>query len=192
MKDMELEEMRKQIGILKDKVEKQRIINTRLLENSMKSRASLIHLQGYKNVVCGMVCIIIFIGLHFAIRLNLTFVIFTIFMMMFCVWGKWYCHLPLREKDFMGQDVRTTILAFSKVKRRYEIWLHYISPPLIIIWVLWCCYEYSRVMNLPEKYAIYFYIVVAVSVVIGLFIGYSWHRKVVNACDEAISQLEET
>lgn len=191
MKDMEFEEMRNQISILKDKLEKQSIINSRLLMNSTKSSANFIHLQGWKNVVSGIVCIIIFSALHFAIDLDLTFVIATIFMMMFCILGTWYRHLPLREKNFMGQDVRTTILSFSKVKRRYEIWLHYITPPLVTLWVLWCCHEYSRVMNIPKKYTIYFYIVVAVSVVIGLFIGYSWHRKVVDTCDETISQLEE-
>ena len=37
MKDMELEEMRAQINLLKEKLEKQGIVNSHLLQQSMKA-----------------------------------------------------------------------------------------------------------------------------------------------------------
>lgn len=192
MKETELEEMRNQINILKEKLDKQSIINNTLLKKSMKTKVNTIHSQGWKSVACGLLSIVIFTFLHFAIGLSLTFVTCTIVLMLFCIWGTWYSHLPLREHDFMGQDVRTTILAFSTVKRRYKLWLYYITPPTCILWVLWCCHEYVKTLNMPETHAKYFYALIIISCIIGMAVGYSWYRKVVNTCDEAITQIEET
>ena len=60
MKDMELEEMRAQINLLKEKLEKQGIVNSHLLQQSMKAKVSQIHREGWKSVACGLVAIVAF------------------------------------------------------------------------------------------------------------------------------------
>lgn len=124
MKDMELEEMRAQINLLKEKLEKQGIVNSHLLQQSMKAKVSQIHRQGWKGVACGLVAIVAFTFNYIMGSLSLPFVIASILLMLFCIIGTWHCHMPLNDKDLMGQDIHTTARAFSLVKRRYNFWLH--------------------------------------------------------------------
>lgn len=46
MKDIELEEMRAQINLLKEMLNKQSIVNNHLLQQSMKTKVNQIHRQG--------------------------------------------------------------------------------------------------------------------------------------------------
>ena len=191
MKDMELEEMRAQINLLKEKLEKQGIVNSHLLQQSMKTRVSQIHRQGWKSVACGLVAIVAFAFNYVLGSLSLPFVIASILLMLFCIIGTWHCHMPLNDKDLMGQDIHTTASAFSLVKKRYNFWLHYITPTLTIPWILWFCHDFINSSNIPQEFAKPTMIAFCISAFIGGLIGYMWHRKVVNACDEAVKQLED-
>lgn len=46
-------------------------------------------------------------------------------------------------------------------------------------------------LGLPQEAAKYTIMALLISACIGALIGYLWHRKVVNTCDEAVRQLEE-
>ena len=87
MKDMELEEMRAQINLLKEKLEKQGIVNSHLLQQSMKAKVSQIHRQGWKSVACGLVAIVAFAFNYVLGSLSLPFVIASILLMLFCIIG---------------------------------------------------------------------------------------------------------
>lgn len=191
MKDMELEEMRAQINLLKEKLEKQGIVNSHLLQQSMKAKVSQIHRQGWKGVACGLVAIVAFTFNYIMGSLSLPFVIASILLMLFCIIGTWHCHMPLNDKDLMEQDIHTTARAFSLVKRRYNFWLHYITPTLTIPWILWFCHDFIHTSNIPREFAKPTMIAFCISACIGGLIGYMWHRKVVNACDEPVKQLED-
>ena len=105
--------------------------------------------------------------------------------------GTWYSHKPLNEKDLLGNDIHTTANAFSLVKKRYKFWMHYITPVSITLWLPLYCRDYVRSLDLPQEAAKYTIMALLISACIGALIGYLWHRKVVNTCDEAVKQLEE-
>ena len=192
MKDMELEEMRAQINLLKEKLEKQGIVNSHLLQQSMKTKVSQIHRQGWKGVACGLVAIVAFAFNYVLGTLSLAFVIASILLMLFCIIGTWHCHMPLNDKDLMGQDIHTTANAFSLVKKRYKFWIHYITPVSIILWLPLYCRDYVNSLGLPQEAAKYTIMALLISACIGALIGYLCHRKVLNTCDEAVRQLEES
>lgn len=191
MKDMELEEMRAQINLLKEILDKQSIVNNHLLQQSMKAKVSQIHRQGWKAVACGIVAIVLNTMLYFVGALSLPVFIITILFMLFAILGTWHSHKPLNEKDLLGNDIHTTATAFSIVKKRYKFWMHYITPVTIILWLPLYCHDYVTSLGMPQETARYFIILFFISACIGALIGYLWHRKVVNACDEAVKQLED-
>ena len=191
MKDIELEEMRAQINLLKEILDKQSIVNNHLLQQSMKAKVSQIHRQGWKAVACGIVAIVLNTMLYFVGALSLPVFIITILFMLFAIFGTWYSHKPLNEKDLLGNDIHTTATAFSIVKKRYKFWMHYITPVTIILWLPLYCHDYVTSLGMPQETARYFIILFFISACIGALIGYLWHRKVVNACDEAVKQLED-
>ena len=191
MKDMELEEMRAQINLLKEMLDKQSIVNNRLLQQSMKAKVSQIHRQGWKGMACGIIAIVLNTLLYFVDALSLPVFIITILFMLFAILGTWYSHKPLNEKDLLGNDIHTTANAFSLVKKRYKFWMHYITPVSIILWLPLYCRDYVNSLGLPQEAAKYTIMALLISACIGALIGYLWHRKVVNTCDEAVKQLEE-
>ena len=191
MKDMELEEMRAQINLLKEILDKQSIVNNHLLQQSMKAKVSQIHRQGWKAVACGIVAIVLNTMLYFVGALSLPVLIITILFMLLGILGTWYSHKPLNEKDLLGNDIHTTATAFSIVKKRYKFWMHYITPVTIILWLPLYCHDYVTSLGMPQETARYFIILFFISACIGALIGYLWHRKVVNVCDEAVKQLED-
>ena len=191
MKDMELEEMRAQISLLKEKLEKQSIVNNRLLQQSMKAKVNQIHRQGWKAVACGTIAIVLNTMLYFIGALSLPIASATILLMLGGILGTWYSHEPLNSKDLMGNDIHTTARAFSLVKKRYRFWLHYITPITLFLWLPLYCRDYVISMDMPQEAAKYFIMLLFISACIGALIGYLWHRKVVNTCDEALKQLED-
>ena len=183
--------MRAQINLLKEILDKQSIVNNHLLQQSMKAKVSQIHRQGWKAVACGIVAIVLNTMLYFVGALSLPIFIITILFMLFAIFGTWYSHKPLNEKDLLGNDIHTTATAFSIVKKRYKFWMHYITPVTIILWLPLYCHDYVTSLGMPQETARYFIILFFISACIGALIGYLWHRKVVNACDEAVKQLED-
>ena len=191
MKDMELEEMRAQINLLKEMLDKQSIVNNRLLQQSMKAKVSQIHRQGWKGMACGIIAIVLNTLLYFVDALSLPVFIITILFMLFAILGTWHSHKPLDKKDLLENDIHTTATAFSIVKKRYKFWMHYITPVTIILWLPLYCHDYVTSLGMPQETARYFIILLFISACIGALIGYLWHRKVVNTCDEALKQLED-
>lgn len=183
--------MRAQINLLKEILDKQSIVNNHLLQQSMKAKVSQIHRQGWKAVACGIVAIVLNTMLYFVGALSLPVLIITILFMLFGILGTWYSHKPLNEKDLLGNDIHTTATAFSIVKKRYKFWMHYITPVTIILWLPLYCHDYVTSLGMPQETARYFIILFFISACIGALIGYLWHRKVVNTCDEALKQLED-
>ena len=183
--------MRAQINLLKEMLEKQSIVNNHLLQQSMRAKVSQIHRHGWKTVACGIVAIVLNTLVYFVGALSLPVFIITILLMLFAILGTWHSHKPLNEKDLLGNDIHTTANAFSLVKKRYKFWMHYITPVSIILWLPLYCRDYVNSLGLPQEAAKYSIMVLVISACIGALIGYLWHRKVVNTCDEAVRQLEE-
>ena len=63
--------MRAQINLLKEMLDKQSIVNNHLLQQSMKTKVSQIHRQGWKTVACGIVAIVLNTLLYFVGALSL-------------------------------------------------------------------------------------------------------------------------
>ncbi len=183
--------MRAQINLLKEMLDKQSIVNNHLLQQSMKTKVNQIHRQGWKVVACGIVAIVLCTMLYFVGALSLPIASATILLMLGGIFGTWYSHEPLNSKELMGNDIHTTARAFSLVKKRYRFWLHYITPITLFLWLPLYCHDYVTSLGMPQETARYFIILLFISACIGALVGYLWHRKVVNTCDEALKQLED-
>lgn len=188
---MNFEEMRNQIALLKQKLDHQEIVNDHLLRETMRARVTAINKTKIFSFVCAAFCILLYPLLSMSGALGNAFVIATCVMMLFCSFATYYIHRPVDRMNLMTEDLATVAKVMAKFRKQYDQWLHYVTPSLLIPWLSWAVYEYAW-KDVPEGVNSWMLTIpILVGAVIGMLIGYYWHRKAVNAADKIIRQIEE-
>ena len=185
----ELEQMRSQIGILKDKLEKQNIVNEQHIRNSMKSKMSSINRTIAGTIVAGAFALPYCTWFFWSQDLSKLFIVATAIMLTVCLGLTILQQVRLKNLDFSGSNLVETAEQLSKVKKHYSEW-KWVALPMIIIWLGWLMYEMiSKLGN--EPYVIGFCCGAAVGAIIGGIIGFRINRKVIRKTGEILEQIEE-
>jgi len=184
----ELEEMRSQISILKQQLEKQNIINDTHIRNSMKSKANDLH-KTIRGTVGGGIFALIYcpICFHF-MGCSLPFVIVTTIVLAVCLALTIRQNVVLGRMDFSQGNLVETAEALGSVRKHYIRWTRLAAPAIIIPWYAWCMYEFIRLDNAG---GIVLLVCATVGGIIGGMIGFSINRKVVRQANEILAQIEE-
>ena len=191
MEEMNFEEMRNQFAILKQQLNKQEIVSERLLRDTMKTKSNAISYTKRTTYGAAVFCLVIYPILYLTHMWSLAFTIVTCLMMLFCIAGTYYIHQPVEKLDFMKSDFATVARVMAKFRKQYDNWLHYITPALIIPWIIWACYEFSW-KHAPEGSNPWIMsIALIIGAAIGGAIGYYYHRKAVNAAQDIINEIED-
>ena len=185
----ELEEMRSQINILKDKLEKQNIINEQHLQRSMKSKMSSINRTIAGTIAAGAFALPYCTWFFYSQDLSMLFIVATAVMLTVCLGLTILQQIRLRKLDFSGRNLVETAEQLSKVKKHYSEW-HRIALPMVIIWLGWLMYEMINKMG-NEPYIIGFCCGAAAGGIIGGIIGFRINRKVIRKTGEILEQIEE-
>lgn len=185
----ELEEMRSQISILKEKLEKQNIINEQHLQRSMKSKMSSINRTIAGTIAAGAFALPYCTWFFYSQDLSMLFIVATAVMLAVCLGLTILQQIRLRKLDFSGRNLVETAEQLSKVKKHYSEW-HRIALPMVIIWLGWLMYEMINKMG-NEPYIIGFCCGAAAGGIIGGIIGFRINRKVIRKTGEILEQIEE-
>lgn len=187
----ELEQMRTQIGMLKQKLDQQTIVNNRHIRNSMKSKISDLNRTVRGTIIAGVFAVV-FCPMFLHIQgCSLVFVIATALMIAICL------GLTIVQKINLGKMVDLsqgnlveTAERLSKIRIHYKEW-YKIAIPMILIWAGWLVYEAVQVLGVESPTAIGFYSGTGVGLIIGGILGARINRKVVRQANEILSQIEE-
>lgn len=186
----ELEEMRSQIGILKEKLEKQNIVNERHIRNSMKSNMSSINKTVTVTIFVGIFALVYCTWFFWQQGCSLAFVISTGIMLAVCLGLTIVQRVNLGRTDFSKGNLVETAQNLSKIKAHYQDW-HKIAIPMIVIWFGWMIYEMTGILGFEGPMAIGFFCGAAVGGIIGGIIGFRINRKIVRKTSEILEQIEE-
>ena len=187
----ELEQMRTQIGMLKQKLDQQAIINDKHIRNSMKSKISDLNRTVGWTIFAGIFAVV-FAPVSFYIQgCSLAFVIATALMLAVCL------GLTIIQKTNLGKmsdlsqgNLVETAEKLSRVRTHYKEW-YKIAIPMILIWGGWMIYEMVNAIGIESPTAIGFYCGAGVGLIIGGILGARINRKVVRQANEILSQIEE-
>ena len=187
----ELEQMRSQIGMLKQKLEQQAIVNDTHIRNSMKSKISDLNRTVLGTIFVGIFAVI-FAPMTFYIQgCSLLFVIATAVMLAVCL------GLTIAQKINLGKmtdlsqsNLVETAEKLNKTRTHYKEW-YKIAIPMILVWVGWMIYEMVNTIGIESPTAIGFYCGAGVGLLIGGIIGFRINRKVVRQANEILAQIEE-
>jgi hypothetical protein len=187
----ELEQMRTQIGMLKQKLEQQAIVNETHIRNSMKSKISDLNRTVGGTIFAGIFAVIFAPVTFFSQGCSLTFVTSTAVMLAVCLVLTIIQKINLgKMTDLSEGNLVETARKLSKVRTHYKEW-YKIAIPMLLIWVGWMVYEMVNAIGIASPTAIGFYCGAGVGVMIGGLIGARINRKVVNNANEILSQIEE-
>lgn len=184
----ELEEMRVQISILKDKLEKQTIVNENHIRLSMKSKAGDLN-RTIRFTVGGGIFALVYCPIVFAyLGCSMPFVIVTTVILAVCL------ILTIRQKvllgrlDFSQGNLVEIAQSLGNIRKHYIRWTRLFAPAIIIPWYAWCMYEF---VNMDSAGGMIICICGTIGGIIGGVIGVGINRKVVRKADEILSQIEE-
>ena len=169
----ELQELRNQLTLLNNKLEKQEIINDKLIRNSLKNKISNINRTGI--VLCALVVIatpiIAFnyaLLLNFSLALNIFTCAFMAIALIYTIWSHWGLN-----NDLLNGDLITASSQILRTRHLYKRW-SYFSYPWLVVWLCWNGWEiYTKIDNREMLLGI------IIGGIIGLIIGgiYGWRQR---------------
>ena len=187
----ELEQMRTQIGMLKQKLEQQAIVNDTHIRNSMKSKISDLNRTILGTIFAGIFAVIFAPVTFYVQGCSFIFVIATAIMLAVCLGLTIVQKINLGSMMELSQDnLVETARKLSKVRTHYKEWYR-IAIPMILVWVGWMIYEMVNTIGIESPTAIGFYCGAGVGLLIGGIIGSRINRKVVRQANEILAQIEE-
>ena len=190
----ELEELRQQITELKNKVDRQGLLNESLIKKSIQGKMKGLHrnISWYLLVLIPMSAIIIwnFIFNHYA----WPFIIFTIIFFAMSFIADYLINRI--DVNHMTDDLVETTrkLATMKKNRRRQMVIGY---SLLVIWVPWYLYEIYRVQAVPMGVTLSgpFMMAVIIGAILGGIaggvLGQSIYRKMQHTTDEMLEQIND-
>lgn len=186
----ELEEMRSQISVLRDKLDKQTIVNEQHIRRSMKSKMSDINKTVTVTIFLGIFALVYCTWYFYSVGCSIAFTGATAIMLAACLALTIGQRLALGRMDFSKGNLVETAEGLSKVKTHYQNW-HKVAIPMIIIWFSWMMYEMVNLLGLESQMAIGFCCGASVGVIFGGILGFRINRKIVRKAAEILAQIKE-
>lgn len=189
--DYSLEQMRSDYSALKNELDKQEIINDSLMRDVMMTKIRSIRSLASVDVICGIFVIVAspFV-FHYNPVINASwwFVGGTVALMAFCIFLDWKYNHKVQSTDIASSDLLTFSKSVRELKTKYKDWVKW-GLLLGILWASWLGLEVWFNSEEP-KLAISMLVGIAVGLVAGGLIGWRMNRRIIQNCDDIISQIE--
>ena len=187
--DTQFEEMRKQMEMLKSKLDKQEIVNEKILRKSMRKNVNNISRRYTALVVVAMLMIpyayYVFVSMMgYSIGFWIATVVFMLISCGYTVWnGRDLYAGNLMEKNLL--EVRQKM---ALAKKRDNQWMLF-GFPMLILWLAYFVYEVYQKGGAEEVHTLL--MASAFGGAVGLILGLTIHFKTQREYQEIIDQIEE-
>ena len=185
--NQELEQMRQDYAALKERFDKQQIINDHLMQNAMKKDVRRLFLS--KKSIPGVIALFIIAvilcyvqGFDWWVPLSL------IIYGMLTIPGVFWVYKGIREEDIYNGDILSTTEALRKFKKRYVILVTGICILFFAFVIVATLYMTS--MNISTELMWRRSILIALLCVGTLALEYYSAKRLLNACDDIIGRLQ--
>ena len=188
MEEMNLEELRSQITILKEKVENQTIVNDKLIHSVINAHTG----EMFAAVVCGLITVCISpLAFHYNLGLSWLFVIVTDIFMIYCMSMEVYYKRMISDKAMMNASILEVAQRVSRFKSSYKRYTLINCVALLPIWLIWLFVEtYFRFSDNMEM----FWSLAAglgVGIVAGGIIGLCLFFRIIDNANQIIKEINE-
>ena len=185
--NQELEQMRQDYADLKERFDKQQIINEQLMQNAMKKDVRRMFLSK-KTVPIGIALTLLAVILCYvqgmAWWLTLSIILFGVIF----IPGVYWAYNGVREEDIYNGDILSTTETLRRFKKRYIIWVTGMCLYFFAFVVAGTIYMTS--MNISAELMWRRGILVALLCVGTLALEYYSAKRLLNTCDAIIERLK--
>ena len=184
--NQELEQMRQDYAALKERCDKQQIVNDQILRKAMKQTGGRLRFNSNLTIALGVAAI----AFAFAIPqlgLSKPFFFFTLALMLVAVIAAVLAsrHLPKLDGDLVTAATET--VRFRKI---YTTWPK-IGLPIAAVWFGLFIWEALKGRAVPASDVYLFVACMVVCVVLGVVFGLKHRRNLLDATDDILSQIEQ-
>ena len=185
--NQELEQMRQDYAVLKERFDKQQIINEQLMQNAMKKDVRRLFLSK-KSVPLGIALVIVAVVLCFVQGFDwwvpLSLVIYSLIVFPAVFW----VYKGIREETVYNGDILSTTEALRQFKKRYIVLVTVICILFFAFVVIATLYMTS--MNISAELMWRRGILIALLCVGTIALEYYSAKRLITACDDIIDRLK--
>ena len=185
----ELQEMREQLAALKEKLNKQEVVNDRLIRDVLSQKKKSVDKNIWFVGICGLITITIGNSTWSSWGVSSWFLIGTTVFVLVCILMTIIPHNWVKKKDIQSGNLLVAAKQVHRLRKLYKNW-EIVGIILAIIWAAWLFIEFSAVIENKQI----LYLLIGASVVggiIGGIIGLKISRKTIHTLDEMIQEIEE-
>jgi len=193
-KNNELEEMRQQLGILKEKIDGQKLISDKLIRQSMLNKMSFMKKYTWVSFFALLFIYYVYNDIRITFNLSWWFYGATVIFMTFSVCFDAYIN-HVNKKEFLNGDLIAASLQMQRMKKlRKKSFL--CGTIIMIIWTPWFfieTYYGSGAANGGENTSMFYGMLVGggVGLIAGVAIGIWLYLRMQRINSDIISQIEE-
>ena len=182
----ELNEMKEQIVLLRNKLEKETIVNEKLIRASMRDKLKAVKRRSYILCIVGIAAAALWkFGL--SPDFNPLFIDFTAFFLLFAAAYEVYCNRMLSAQNYIEGNLVDEARKLNRYKELARQW-YWFSIPIVCVWSCWYLYESYTVHAEQGRFLVIWGLIGGT---IGGVIGWRIYRKGQKAINEVIEQIEE-
>lgn len=187
--EFELDDLRRQINDLKQKVDQQGRLNEDLVKKAIQGKMRGVHSIIFKLSILAIVSIPFYILMKYQVGFSWPLIIFTIVFLLGSVTSDYFINRI--NVSHMGDDLVGTANKLIKMKRHRVIGQR-IGIGVAILWLIWFCYEYFKLNSAYGPEAAWGSLIgVFAGAALGGIIGLRLFNKMQRANDEMIDQINE-
>ncbi|MCR4569586.1 MAG: hypothetical protein K5661_04215 [Bacteroidales bacterium] len=185
--NQELEQMRQDYADLKERFDKQQIINKELIENAMKKDVRRLFLSK-KALPVGIALAVIAVVLCFVMGYSWWLPVSLIIYSLIFFPGVFWVYKGVREDDIYNGDILSTTETLLKFKKRYIALVAGIC--LFFFAFVIAVTLHMTTMNISTELMWRRGIIVAILCIVTLALEYYSAKRLLNSCDDIIQRLK--
>ena len=186
----EMLEMKEQLSLLIKKLDKETIVNERMIRRSMKEKADRLNRRLIVESLVALIMIPFFICvLPNLSKVSMPFCIFSAGFFALAILYDFYMYLRFRPQKFIEGnmiEVRRDTLNFKKQTLR---WTYCIGIPFLVVYIAWFVYDKMQYYQGEILYIVF--ISGGIGFLIGGCIGIYTFIRMLRMTDDILKQIEE-
>lgn len=183
---IELEELREQVALLKEKLQRQQIISERAIAEAAQKHIGKLNRVGIVYAFFGVFAAVYCSWSFHRFGFSDEFVIGTAIFLAGCAVGTMYAHWGLRSVDVIHGNLVEIASRLLKFRKIYSHW-HFYTVPMLLVWCYFLYKDAYRMLDNPDGFLIAGF----VGGVIGGAIGLWRHFKTMREVNKAIANIKD-
>lgn len=187
MDSRELMEMKEQLSILTKKLERETIVNERLMRSVTKEKIS--KMQRYVLIkAIAIACLVPY--MHFItywLGISPWFCAFTFLLLVLALFSDYLIHRNLRSDEAMSSNLLEVRRKALRIKQAHQNWIKFRIP----IHTIWICWFSNEIVQQPSNSPEAIFIGLSSIGIFGGIIGFLQYKKIQHNADEILQQIEE-